>query len=152
MSKLPTGPWKELIVEFAELPLAYLLVIIYDYSRFPVVEVIKSVIAVAVIPRIEKIFSEFGVPNVLNPIMDRHSTVQISSFIANDLGFKDRKTTPYWPRVNDEAEGFMKTIKKAIKASMTTGKNWTHEMLKFLHNYRGSPHSSTNVPQRPLVL
>ena len=128
------------------MPSAYLLVIIDDYSRFPVVEVINSVSAATVIPKIDKIFSEFGVPNVLKS--DNGSPFNSRDFqlFANDLGFKHRKTTPYWPRANGEAERFMRTIKKVVKASVATGKNWKQEMFKFLRNYRASPHSSTNVP------
>ncbi|XP_033109310.1 uncharacterized protein K02A2.6-like [Anneissia japonica] len=144
MSKLPKGPWKELSIDLDELPSAYHLVIIDDYSRFPVVEVIKLVSAATVIQRIDKIF--FGVPNVLKS--DNGSPFNSRDFqlFANDLGFKRRKITPYWPRANGEAERFMKTIKKVIKASIAAGKNWKQEMFRFLRNYSASPHSSTNVP------
>jgi len=38
----------------------YLLVLIDDYSRFPIVEVISSTPASNVIPRIYKVFSDYG--------------------------------------------------------------------------------------------
>ena len=66
MSKLPAAPWKELSADFAELPGGiYLLVVIDDYSRCPVVEIISSTSARTIIPRLDRIFSEYGVPDVV---------------------------------------------------------------------------------------
>ena len=66
MSPLPAAPWKELSVDFAELPKKeYLLLITDDYSRYPVVEIVKSTSATTVIPKLDKVFSEFGVPDIV---------------------------------------------------------------------------------------
>ena len=66
MSPLPAAPWKELSVDFAELPnKEYLLLITDDYSRYPVVEIVKSTSATTVIPKLDKVFSEFGVPDIV---------------------------------------------------------------------------------------
>ena len=66
MSPLPAAPWKELSVDFANLPnQEYLLLITDDYSRYPVVEIVKSTSAATVIPKLDKVFSEFGVPDVV---------------------------------------------------------------------------------------
>ena len=62
----PAAPWKELSVDFANLPnQEYLLLITDDYSRYPVVEIVKSTSASTVIPKLDKVFLEFGVPDVL---------------------------------------------------------------------------------------
>ena len=64
MSPLPAAPWKELSVDFAELPnKEYLLLITDDYSRYPVVEIVKSTSATTVIPKLDEVFSEFSVRN-----------------------------------------------------------------------------------------
>ena len=66
LSKLPATPWKQLRADFCELPGGiYLLVVIDDYSRFPVVEILSSTYARTVIPRLDRIFSEYGVPDVV---------------------------------------------------------------------------------------
>jgi hypothetical protein len=47
-------------MDFAELPNSeYLLIITDDYSRYPVVETVKSTSANTVIPRVDKVFSEY---------------------------------------------------------------------------------------------
>ena len=57
MSRLPDSPWLEVSADLAMLDTGdYLLVLIDDYSRFPVVEIIPSTSSAATIPRIDKIF------------------------------------------------------------------------------------------------
>ena len=66
MSPLPEGPWREVSVDFKELSGGGYLLVVYDnYSRYPVVEVVTSVSSKAVIPRLNKIFAEFGVPETM---------------------------------------------------------------------------------------
>ena len=66
MSPLPEAHWKEISIDFAEIPNEeYLLLITDDCSRYPVVETVKSTSATTVIPKLNKVFSEFGVPDVV---------------------------------------------------------------------------------------
>ena len=115
MSPLPKAAWSEVSMDFAELPNSeYLLIITDDYSRYPVVETVKSTSANTVIPRVDKVFSEFGIPDVGKtdngpPFNSR----EFQSF-AQTLVFKHRKITPRWPRAKGEVERFVRTIKKVI--------------------------------------
>ena len=64
MSPLPAGPWRELSADFGHLPNGqHLLVVTDEYSRYPVVEVLDSTSARSVIPRFDKMLSEFGFPD-----------------------------------------------------------------------------------------
>ncbi|XP_048751676.2 uncharacterized protein LOC125663402 [Ostrea edulis] len=98
-----------------------------------------------VIPVFDKIFSIFGIPEVLKT--DNGPPFQSSEFakFASYLGFRHQRITPLWPRTNSEAERFMKTLSKAIKTSNVEGLNWKQELYKFLRNYRAMPHSTTSV-------
>jgi transposase InsO family protein len=106
-------------MDFAELPNSeYLLIITDDYSRYAVVETVKSTSANTVIPRVDKVFSEFGIPDVVKtdngpPFNSR----EFQSF-AQTLGF-----TPRWPRANGEVERFVRTIKKVVKTATVEHKN-----------------------------
>ena len=40
----------------------YLLVLKDEYSRFPVVEIVKSITAKTIVPKLDKIFAEYGIP------------------------------------------------------------------------------------------
>ena len=67
MTELPCTPWSRVSADFCgPFPTGeYLLVVIDDHSRYPVVEIIRSASARTVIPVFDKIFSLFGIPEEL---------------------------------------------------------------------------------------
>ena len=132
-------------IDFAELSTGdYLLVVTDDYSRYPAVEVIRSLAAPTVIPKLDKIFSEFGVPEVVKSDNGPPYSGKDFRQFATNLGFTHRKITPLWPRANGEVERFMRTVKKVVKTATVEQKPWKEELLKFLRNYRATPHGSTD--------
>ena len=145
MSDLPKAAWTEVSVDFAQLDSGYLLIIVDEYSRFPIVEIVSSTSANVVIPKLDKIFSEHGIVEILKsdngPPFNSHNFAQF----AKELGFHHRKITPLWPRANAEVERFVKTIKKVIKTATVNQSNWIQEMHHFLRNYRATPHCTTGV-------
>ena len=146
MSPLPNGPRMEVSVDFKVLPTSeYLSVITDDYSRYPIVETITSTAAKVVIPVIDKVFAEFGVPHTLES--GNGSPFQSDDFAkyANYLGFKHRRITPYWPRANAECERFMKTLGKCIKAATAEVRSYKQNLHAFLFNYRATPHPTTGI-------
>ena len=147
MTRIPEQPWTNLSADFCgPFPTGeYLLVIIDDHSRFPIVEIIHSTSARTVIPVLDKVFSIFGIPKVLKT--DNGPPFQSTEFanFATYLGFHHQKITPLWPRANGEAERFMRTLSKAIKTANVEGLNWKQELCKFLRNYRATPHSTTSI-------
>ena len=147
MSPLPTAPWDEVSIDFAELPnKQYLLLITDDYSRYPIVEVVRSTAASVVIPQIDKVFSEFGIPSIVKSDNGPPFNGNDFCLFAKSLGFKHRKITPVWPRANGEVERLVRTVKKIVKTSQIEKKNFKQELNRFLRNYRATPHSTTRVP------
>ena len=152
MSELPTGPWIDVSVDFADLPSGeHLLVVTDDYSRFPVVEIVASTSARAVIPKLDQIFAVFGVPRTVRtdngPPFNSEDFAKFSQY----LGFKHRKITPRWPRANGEVERFMRTLKKVLRTATTECRSWKQELYRFLRNYRATPHSTTGKPPATLL-
>lgn len=147
MSKLPDGPWQEVSADFGHLSNGqYLLVVTDEYSRYVIVDILESTSARSVIPHLDKIFAEFGIPHSLKT--DNGPPFNSFDFAtyASHTGFKHRKITPLWPHANAETERFMRTVKKTIKAAEAQQQNWKQEMYKFLLDYRSTPHSTTDVP------
>jgi len=146
MSDLPDSVWSEVSIDFCgPFPTGeYLMVIIDDYSRYPVVEILTSISSRSVIPHMDKIFSMFGVPGVVKS--DNGPPFNGSEFdkFSEFMGFKHRKITPLWPRANSFAERFMRTIGKSIRAAHAENRSWKQEMFSFLRNYRATPHSTTS--------
>ena len=96
MSEMPSKPWTNLTADFCgPLPSGdYLFVITDEYSRYPIVEIIKSESATAVIPVLDKVISTFGIPNVIKT--DNESAFNSYAFrqYAENIGFKLRRVTP----------------------------------------------------------
>ena len=133
-------------MDFANLPnQEYPVLITDDYSRYPVVEIVKSTSAATVIPKLDKMFSEFGVPDVVKSDNGPPFNSKEFASFADDLGFKHRKVTPKWARANGEVERFVRTVKKVIKTAKLEHKNPKQEMNRLLRNYRATPHSTTRV-------
>ena len=143
MSPLPDAPWTELSADFGQIaPNAYILVIQDEYSRYVVVETLSSLTAKSVIPRFDKVFSEFGIPKTLKT--DNGPPFNSGDFrkYMELMGIHHRRITPLWPRANGETERFMRTVKKVIRDKP---QNWKQEMYKLLLDYRTTPHTTTGV-------
>ena len=147
MSELPSSPWEKVGVDFCgPFPSGdYLLVVIDEYSRYPEVEILQSTSARATIPKLDKIFSTLGIPVQVKT--DNGPPFQGSEFadFAGYLGFRHRKITPLWPQANAEAERFMRTLEKTIRAAHVEGLPWKQTLYTFLRNYRATPHCSTGM-------
>ena len=151
MSPLPLGPWCEVSMDFAHLSNGkYLFVLVDEYSRFPIVEIVDSTSAKCVIPKLDSVLCYRGIPDVIKSDNGPPFNSDEMRKYAKSTGFKHRKITPLWPRANAETERFMKTVKKVINSSIAQGLSWKQEMNKFLLAYRATPHCSTGVPPATL--
>ena len=153
MSEMPTGPWQNLSADFCG-PLntgEYLLVITDEYSRYPVVEIVKSLSANTVIPVFDRVIAMFGIPNTVKT--DNGSPFNSTAFpdYAKFIGFTHRNITPRWPRANAQAESFNKPLMKSVKSACVEGRSWKQELYRLLRQYRATPHTSTGyTPYRLL--
>ena len=141
MTQLPCGPWHQVSVDFCEVAGLYVLVVIHDYPRFPDIEIVHSTAAKAVIPKLDRIFAAYGVPEFVKtyngPSFNGHEFAQFADY----RGFVFQKFTPLWPEANGEVEMFMRSFVKVLH----TTTNWKQQMYQFLHNYRVTPHSNTGL-------
>ena len=128
-----------------------MLVVYNDYSRYPVVEVVTSVSSKAVIPRLNKIFAEFGVPENVRSDSGPPFNSKESKEFAQTVGFSHRRVTPLWPRANGEVERFMRTLKKSIEAAKVEHRPRKEELCEVLRNYRATPHCTTGRPTATVI-
>ena len=49
-------------IDLCEVAEHYVLVVIDDYSRFPEVDIVHSTSAKAVLPKLDRVFATYGVP------------------------------------------------------------------------------------------
>ena len=152
MTVLPDNPFDEVSIDFAYVEGENLLLLIDDYSRFPLVEPVTSTSASAVIPKLDQMFTIFGTPNVVKSDNGPPFNGEDFSKFAKVLEFKHRKVTPLWPRANGEVERFVRTLKKSVKTAKAQGLPWRKEVQVFLRNYRTTPHMTTSVSPSTLFL
>ena len=152
-TKMPDKAWSRLHVDFnGPYPTGESLMVLIDaYSKFPIVEILKSTTAKTVISRLERIFAMHGIPEEI--ISDNGPPFDSAEFgdYMKRKGINHHRVTPLWPQANGEAESFMRPLGKAIKAAKIEGKDWREELNEFLLSYRTTPHSVTGVSPAELL-
>ncbi|KAK3765540.1 hypothetical protein RRG08_052334 [Elysia crispata] len=95
MSPCPDSPWLEVSVDFyGPSPKGdYLLVIVDDFSRFPIVAFTSSTSAKSTIPILDKVFSEYGIPATLRSDNGLPFNSHEFSAFAKNLGFTQKNHT-----------------------------------------------------------
>ena len=139
-SDAPIGPWIETSMDFyGPLPSGEkLLVVIDSFSRFPIVELMKSTTASNVISRLDKMFSIYGYTDRIRsdngPPFKSH---KIKEYIRQ-RGIHHERITPLWPRRNGIVESFMKNINKSIRTSLIDNRPWRQALSSMLFSYRNT--------------
>ena len=150
MSELPNGPWEQVKIDFyGPLPTGDYL--IDEYSRWVKVEIVTSTSAGCTIPKLNKIFATYGIPQRMTADNGLPFSGNDVKEFANYLGIYHRRITPYWPRANSSPENFNRCLRKTIQAVRVEKKNWRQELYRFLRNYRATPHSSTSKSPAELM-
>jgi transposase InsO family protein len=110
------------------------------YSRFPEVEIVRSITSATIINKLRKIFAVHGICNEI--VSDNGSQFVSEEFKSylEELGIKHTRITPYWARANGLVENFNKSLKKAIRVAPAENKNWHNKLYTFLLQYRNTPH------------
>lgn len=153
MTELPNHPWDELCIDFYG-PLKdgkYLLVLIDEYSRYPIVKKLTTTSCRAVIPILKEIFSSFGIPDKIKSDNGPPFNSYEFKIFAEQQGFKHARITPLWPRSNGVCERFMRNLSKVLKNSSIGDDKFDDELLRFLGSYRSTPHSSTQFSPKQLL-
>lgn len=145
MSPLPSGIFEEISLDFCgPFPNGqYFCVVVDEYSRYPIVKVVNSINAKTILPILDEIMSEYGIPRVVKT--DNGPPMNGKQFekFAEYFGFQHRKITPLWPQANAECERMMKNLVKTARAANIDGIPLKQGINAFLRNYRATPHTTT---------
>ena len=147
MTELPKAPWTNVSIDFSG-PYKtgeYILVVIDDYSRYAEVDIVHSTSANAVIPKLDRIFSAFSIPEIVRTDNGPPFNGTLFAQYAKEVGFIHRKVTPLWPQANGEVEQFMRNINKTVTTAIIDGHPWKQQLFRYLRNYRATPHASTKT-------
>ena len=125
--------------------------IIDEFSRFPVVEVVRSTSAETVIPIVDNVFSLLGYPEIVKSDNGPPFNGHLWKAFMQENGIRHRKITPLWPQANAQAEAFNKPLMKAVRSASISGSSWRREMRKFLRAYRCTPRVTTEFTPHRLL-
>ena len=127
----------------------HMLVMIYEYSRYPTVDFVNSTAAKAVIPHIDKSFSTHVFPETVKtdggPPFNGTDSHDYKMYMKWE-GARTNVVSPEDPEANGLAENFMKVITKKCHIAKIEEKNPKQEVNKFLSQYRATPHTTTGKP------
>ena len=154
ITETPEKPWSELAIDYyGPIPQTgqYLMVLIDKHSKYPEVEIVNSTDAKSCIPKLDKIFATYGMPDKMTS--DNGPPFNGNDFARymNILGIEWNPSTPLWPQGNAQAESFMKPLGKLITTTTVENKFWKQELQRFLLMYRTTPHSTTKIPPCELL-
>ena len=121
----------------------YLIVIIDEFSRFPVVEITKCLTADKNIPIVDKVFSMFSYPKQIKTNNGPPFNSRQWSYFCSHNNLNHRTVTPLWQQANTQAESFNKPMLKAIRSAHTSHTSWKQALYQFLIMYRCTEHCYT---------
>lgn len=150
----PQGPWERIHIDYAGPFAGMMLLIIVDaYSKWVEVKITPTMTSSATIRILDEIFSAYGVPITL--VSDNGTNFVSEEFakFLKESGVKyHKKTAPYHPATNGQAERNVQTVKDALKTMDTTRSSLQQNINVFLRQYRKAPHATTGQPPAVLFL
>ena len=121
------------------------------YSRFPVVEILRSTMATPVIEALDRVMSLYGIPSELGSDNGPPYQSKTLKDFATYMGYYHNHKIPYAPWANGTAEHFMKNLKKLMQVCAIEKKNWKQQLQRFLRAYRAAPHRTTGFAPATLM-
>jgi hypothetical protein len=150
--------WQRVHIDFAGpfMGITY-LVIVDAYSKFPFIKIMNKTTSEKTIEALDDIFSIFGMPLCL--VSDNGpqlTSEEFESYLKNN-GIRHKKSAPYHPASNGQAEKFVRTSKTAIKKMLGTKENPSKKHLNkiikiFLQEYRSTPQAESGATPAKLFL
>ena len=149
----PNAVWEKVNIDYlGPLPNGFYLVVIVDQlSKFPIVEPIRNTSADLLIDFLQRTIATFGIfQTIVSDNGPPFKSYKLKQFF-HKLKIKHQRITPLWPQANAQAESFMKPLMKSVRAAYINRNNWKKELQNFLFSYRSTPHCSTKLPPSTLM-
>ena len=119
---MPLHAWERLGIDLFELNKEYYLLVIDDYSRFPIIRKLSSLNTSATIIHLKQIFSEYGIPKTIVTDGRPQFNKKFQNF-AKTWHFQHIKSSPSHPQSNGLAERFVQTINMTLTKAMAAHKD-----------------------------
>ena len=83
--------------------------------------------------------------NLLQRMGPPYNSAEFADYMKQN-GIKHHRPTLLWPQRQCRGQSFMKPLMNAVCIAHVEGRNWQHELHKFLLNYRSKPHTTSIAP------
>ena len=147
----PTRPWARLHVDHAGPFLGKQFLIVVDaYSKWLEAKPVPSVSSHTTISVLRSIFATHGLPEtIVSNNGTAFTSMEFAEFTRRN-GIRHRFTASYHPSFNGLAERAVQTMKTALKKA--TAADVETRLIRFLFQYRITPHSTTGVSPAELLM
>jgi transposase InsO family protein len=150
--KWPTQPWQRIHVDFAFYKHENFLIIVDAHSKWTEVHHMKSTTTEKTMETMRRVFAQHGVPlELVSDNGPQFTSENFEKFLKLN-NIKHLKSPAFHPSTNGEAERFVQTFKKGMKARKHLKNSWNMKIMDFLLSYRTTPHSMTRRTPAELLV
>ena len=149
----PATPWERVHVDYAGPFLEYMFLVIVDsHSKWLEVVPMKSTTTAKTLEVLRSVFARYGLPKQLVSDNGPQFTAREFEECMRQNGIKHLKSAPYHPASNGEAERFVQTFKRSLRAGRGDPGTVPQKLAQFLLTYRTTPNATTGVTPAELFL
>lgn len=147
----PGQSWSRVHIDYARPYKGHMYLVVMDaHSKWMDVHIMHRTTSASTIVKLREIFATHGLlETIVSENGQNFMSTKFENFLAKD-GIKHTKVLPYHPVSNGQAERAVGAFKKGVE-KMEEG-NTQEKLLRFLLNYRTTPHSTTGVPTAGLLM
>ena len=151
LTSMPIGrPWEMIAVDILEVLLSYnnsrYLLVVQDYfTKWATAIPLPDQTAVRITAELVKLFSMFGVPEILHSDQGRNFESTILRQTLEAFGVSKSRTTAYHPQCDGMVERMNRSLLQLLRAYVETQEDWERFLPLVLYAYRTAVHSSTGV-------
>lgn len=151
LTTVPIGrPWEMVAVDILEVPVSqhnnrYLLVIQDYMTKWAEAIPIPNQTAERITKELIKVFSRYGIPNILHSDQGRNFESTILHQTLDAFGITKSCTTAYHPAGDGLVERFNRSLLQMLRAYVLHQSDWEQYLPLVLYAYRTAVHTSTGV-------
>ena len=149
---VPKEPFEKIIIDcVGPLPKTkkgheYMLTILCPTTRFPIAIPIRNITAKTIVQNLLKVFTNYGIPKVLQCDRGTNFTSNLFTNALKDFGISHCLSSPYHPESQGALERHHQTLKALLKKfCLETGSDWDENLDFLMLAIREVPHDSLGV-------
>ena len=149
----PARPWQCIHLDFAGPFMGSMFMVVVDaHSKWLEVIPMTTTTTEKTITELRKLFAAYGLPEQIVTDNGTQFTSEEFQMFMKQNAVKHIHSAPYHPATNGEAERFVQTFKRALKAAKSDPGSTFDKLQRFLLSYRSTPNVTTAVSPAELFI